>query len=288
MRLHSPSLPSREALASLGFRPEVRPSRTGLSAIAKIATSPPEIRLRTIFTYVKYGAAIRKKKKRCTDFSFFIRGPNHVAASSTRFRQRLISNAEARVIMHTLRTTKRRRYLAWLVHLASILVACRAKWWVALYRGPGVCTSRRDRTYLTIYRCLTETWLEPRARAQCASPHRVQRNVLFLSLSLFPRLEVAEVSYFGERYREPCISSVTLILWRIRESPRAVKLIVSRLTVSADFFLLGRIVSRLIPFVSSSRWTMLFTVTLFMSARTGIIASWFTGVLKNKTSPRVS
>lgn len=72
----------------------------------------------------------RKKKKKALSLS----DPIHAGLYRLQLSRWLISRNVECVIMHTQRTTKCRRYLA--CALGFILVACRAKWWVALYRAP--------------------------------------------------------------------------------------------------------------------------------------------------------
>jgi len=76
-----------------------------------------------------------------------------------------------------------RRYPA-RVHWVSILLACRAKWWVALYRAPVrvPAASASDRTYLTIYRCLTKPGLEATRSAHLCAAYGGTRARVHLHL----------------------------------------------------------------------------------------------------------
>lgn len=76
----------------------------------------------------------RKKKKEKKKKTLLLGGPIYGVLYRLQLSRWLISRNAECVIMHTQRTTKRRRYLA--CALGFILAACYAKWWVALYRAP--------------------------------------------------------------------------------------------------------------------------------------------------------
>lgn len=123
--------------------PLLRPSRRGRSSI-------------------RNARRIRKKTA-----AFFIRDPvQSRAASSTRLRRRLISRNAECVIMHTQRTTKRRRYLA--RALGSVL-----SWWRAARNGGWLsigprCTQPRARAIGLISR-YTGAWRNLTWAAACSA-----------------------------------------------------------------------------------------------------------------------